>query len=149
MRNSYLSVDPYMRGRMRDAKSYVPPFEVGEVMEGGAVGQVIASNGGKLEEGPGSSTQLGWREHDASERRRACSRSTPSVAPVSTALGVLGMPGLTAYAGLIEFGQPKEGETVFVSGAAGAVGSARRPDGAAARLARGRAAPARRRRSSG
>ncbi len=122
VRNEYLSVDPYMRGRMRDAKSYVPPFEVGAVMEGGAVGQVVASNTPDLAEGDWVTTQLGWREHSVVEAKGAL-KVDPDVAPVSTALGVLGMPGFTAWLGLTEFGRPKEGETLFVSGAAGAVGS--------------------------
>ncbi len=122
VRNAYLSVDPYMRGRMREAKSYVPPFEVGKVMEGGAVGEVVASNAPDLAEGDWVTTQLGWREHSVVEPRAAL-KLDPDVAPVSTALGVLGMPGFTAWVGLTEFGRPKEGETLFVSGAAGAVGS--------------------------
>ena len=123
VRNEYLSVDPYMRGRMRDVKSYLPPFEVGEVMTGGAVGQVVASNGGKFEEGSWVQGLNGWREHYVSDGE-GLFPVDPDVAPVSTALGVLGMPGLTAYAGLMRIGKPQEGETLFVSGAAGAVGSA-------------------------
>ncbi len=123
VRNSYLSVDPYMRGRMRDIKSYIPPFEVGEVLEGGAVGQVVASRNPDVDEGSWVQSQNGWREHYVTDGKGLLPVD-PSVAPVSTALGVLGMPGLTAYAGLMEFGRPEEGETVFVSAAAGAVGSA-------------------------
>ena len=122
VRNAYLSVDPYMRGRMRDAKSYVPPFEVGKVMEGGAVGEVVASNTPELNEGDWVNSQLGWREHSVVDGKSAL-KVDPDVAPVSTALGVLGMPGFTAWLGLTEFGRPQEGETLFVSGAAGAVGS--------------------------
>ena len=122
VRNSYLSVDPYMRGRMRDVKSYIPPFGVGDVLQGGAVGQVVASNSGKLEVGSWVQSQQGWREHYVSNGEGLLGVD-PSLAPVSTSLGVLGMPGLTAYAGLTEFGRPQEGETVFVSAAAGAVGS--------------------------
>jgi len=122
VRNSYLSVDPYMRGRMRDVKSYIPPFEVGEVLQGGAVGQVVASRNEAVAEGAWVQSLQGWREHYVSNGEGLLSVD-PSVAPVSTALGVLGMPGLTAYAGLTEFGRPQEGETVFVSAAAGAVGS--------------------------
>ncbi|HYI37705.1 MAG TPA: NADP-dependent oxidoreductase [Thermoleophilaceae bacterium] len=122
VRNAYLSVDPYMRGRMRDAKSYVPPFEVGKVMEGGAVGEVVASNTPELSEGDWVNSQLGWREHSVVDGKSAL-KVDPDVAPVSTALGVLGMPGFTAWLGLTEFGRPQEGETLFVSGAAGAVGS--------------------------
>jgi NADPH-dependent curcumin reductase CurA len=123
VRNSYLSVDPYMRGRMRGVKSYVPPFEVGAPMEGGAVGQVVASNGGPFEEGAWVQHMGGWREHAIADGT-ATYAVDPDVAPISTALGVLGMPGLTAYVGLTEIAPIQEGETVFVSAAAGAVGSA-------------------------
>ena len=122
VRNSYLSVDPYMRGRMRDMRSYIPPFEVGQVLEGGAVGQVVASNGASLSEGAWVQGLQGWREHYVSNGD-GLFEVDPAVAPVSAFLGVLGMPGLTAYAGLTQFGRPEEGETVFVSAAAGAVGS--------------------------
>jgi NADPH-dependent curcumin reductase CurA len=122
VRNSYLSVDPYMRGRMRDVKSYTPPFAVGEVMQGGAVGQVIASRTDDLPEGSWVQTMNGWREH-FTITKKATIAVDPALAPVSTTLGVLGMTGLTAYAGLTLFGRPQEGETVFVSAAAGAVGS--------------------------
>jgi NADPH-dependent curcumin reductase CurA len=122
VRNSYLSVDPYMRGRMRDVKSYVPPFGVGEVMPGGAVGQVVASNGADLQEGAWVQSMNGWREHYTSDGSGLLAVD-PDVAPVSTSLGVLGMPGLTAWYGLTQIGDPKPGETVFVSAAAGAVGS--------------------------
>lgn len=121
VRNSYLSVDPYMRGRMRDVKSYLPPFEVGKVMDGGAVGQVVASNGGQLEEGAWVQHQAGWREHSLIDGGYPVN---PAIAPISTSLGVLGMPGLTAYAGLVDIARIEEGDTVFVSAAAGAVGSA-------------------------
>ncbi|HEU0019398.1 MAG TPA: NADP-dependent oxidoreductase [Thermoleophilaceae bacterium] len=121
VRNSYLSVDPYMRGRMRDVKSYLPPFQVGDVLEGGAVGQVVASNGGQLEEGAWVQHLAGWREHSVIDGGYPVD---PSIAPISTSLGVLGMPGLTAYAGLTDVAPVEEGETVFVSAAAGAVGSA-------------------------
>jgi NADPH-dependent curcumin reductase CurA len=123
IRNSYLSVDPYMRGRMRDVKSYIPPYEVGKPMDGGAVGQVIASNGAPFEEGAWVQHLGGWREHAISDGALAYPVD-PAIAPISTALGVLGMPGLTAYAGLTEVAPVQEGETVFVSAAAGAVGSA-------------------------
>jgi NADPH-dependent curcumin reductase CurA len=122
VRNSYLSVDPYMRGRMRDVKSYSAPFEVGKVMEGGAVGQVVASRNADLPEGTWIQTMNGWREHFVVEGKGGLVVD-PAVAPISTSLGVLGMTGLTAYAGLTLFGRPQEGETVFVSAAAGAVGS--------------------------
>jgi NADPH-dependent curcumin reductase CurA len=123
VRNEYLSVDPYMRGRMRDVKSYMPPFQIGEVMTGGAVGQVVASNGGKFEEGSWVQGLQGWREHYVSDGE-GLFPVDPDMAPVSTSLGVLGMTGLTAYAGLTRIGKAQEGETLFVSAAAGAVGSA-------------------------
>jgi NADPH:quinone reductase len=123
VRNAYFSVDPYMRPRMNDVRSYVAPFTLGEAMTGGAVGRVAASRHPAYEEGDWVLHQLGWREwalSDGSGMRKI----DPTGAPVSTALGVLGMPGFTAYYGLFELGAPKPGETVFVSGAAGAVGSA-------------------------
>ena len=122
VRNSYLSVDPYMRGRMRDVKSYIPPFQVGQVLDGGAVGRVVASNSDALDEGDWVESLHGWREHYTAEGDEL-RKIDPTLAPVSTALGVLGMTGLTAYAGIHEIGKAKEGETVFVSAAAGAVGS--------------------------
>jgi NADPH-dependent curcumin reductase CurA len=123
IRNAYFSVDPYMRPRMNDVRSYVAPFTLGEAMTGGAVGQVVASRNSRYAEGEWVVHQLGWREWALSDGA-ALRRLDPSAAPVSTALGVLGMPGLTAWYGLFVLGAPKEGETVFVSGAAGAVGSA-------------------------
>jgi NADPH-dependent curcumin reductase CurA len=122
IRNAYFSVDPYMRPRMNDVRSYVAPFTVGEAMTGGAVGQVVVSHHEGHPEGSWVVHGLGWREWALSEGS-GLRRIDASIAPVSTALGVLGMPGLTAYYGLFELGAPKEGETVFVSGAAGAVGS--------------------------
>ncbi len=122
IRNSYCSVDPYMRGRMRDIKSYIPPFQVGEVLAGGAVGQVVASNGGKFEEGQWVQHMDGWREHAVTDGAVAYPVD-PAIAPISTSLGVLGMPGLTAYAGLVDIAGHKPDDTVFVSAAAGAVGS--------------------------
>ncbi len=123
VRNSYLSVDPYMRGRMRDTKSYVPPFAVGEVMDGGAVGQVVKSNHPELGEGDWVQSMNGWREHYLTDGNGLLPVADPAVAPVSASLGVLGMTGFTAWVGLTQFGRPAEGETLFVSGAAGAVGS--------------------------
>jgi NADPH:quinone reductase len=123
VRNAYLSVDPYMRPRMNDMRSYVAPFTLGEVMTGGAVGRVAASRNAKFAEGDWVLHQLGWREWALSDGA-AMRKIDPKGAPVSTALGVLGMPGFTAYYGLFEIGTPAAGETVFVSGAAGAVGSA-------------------------
>lgn len=118
----YLSVDPYMRGRMREGKSYAEPVPLGGVMVGGAVGRVVASRAKAFREGDYAVGNLGWREKavaPAVELRHV----NPHLAPISTALGVLGMPGLTAYFGLFDICKPCEGETVLISGAAGAVGS--------------------------
>jgi NADPH-dependent curcumin reductase CurA len=122
IRNEVMSVDPYMRPRMNDTPSYVPPFQVGEPLAGGAVGRVAASRHPDYAEGDWVFSMLGWREVARSDGT-GVRKLDPDRAPPSTALGVLGMPGLTAYVGLLDIGQPKEGETVFVSGAAGAVGS--------------------------
>jgi NADPH-dependent curcumin reductase CurA len=122
VRNIYMSVDPYMRGRMIDRKSYAPPFQLGEVMSGGCVGQVAASNHNKLKVGDYVSSMYGWREYYTSDGR-GLSRIDPNLAPIQSYLGTMGMPGRTAYVGLLDIGQLKEGETVFVSAAAGAVGS--------------------------
>ena len=121
VRTRYLSVDPYMRGRMSDRKSYVAPFAVNEVMNGGVVGEVTESRSPAFKPGDIVTGQLGWQLYSvagAGELRKV----DPNLAPVTTALGVLGMPGLTAYFGLVDIGKPREGETVVVSGAAGAVG---------------------------
>ncbi len=123
IRNAYFSVDPYMRPRMNDVRSYVAPFTLGEAMTGGAVGQVAASRNSRYAEGDWVLHQLGWREWALSDGS-ALRRLDPSAAPLSTALGVLGMPGCTAWYGLFALGAPTSGETVLVSGAAGAVGSA-------------------------
>ena len=122
VRNSYISVDPYMRGRMVDRRSYVPPFGLNEPLTGGCVGQVVASNGGKFAVGDYVTGMLGWREYYASDGSGLYAID-PTLAPIQSFLGAMGMPGQTAYFGLLEIGQPKEGETVFVSAAAGAVGS--------------------------
>lgn len=120
--NLYLSVDPYMRGRMTDRKSYTPPFEVGAALEGGAIGRVVQSRSSDLAEGDVVRHMHGWRAH-ALDDARAFRTVDPDAAPLPAYLGILGMPGMTAYVGLLDIGQAKEGETVFVSGAAGAVGS--------------------------
>ncbi|MEU7058699.1 NADP-dependent oxidoreductase [Streptomyces sp. NPDC046197] len=122
VRNEYLSVDPYMRGRMSAAKSYAAPYELNQPMQGGAVGQVVASNAEGVAVGDHVLHFGGWREHAAVDARHAV-KVDPQAAPLSTYLGVLGMTGLTAYAGLLRTASFKEGDTVFVSGAAGAVGS--------------------------
>jgi len=117
----YLSLDPYMRGRMSDAPSYVPPVTVGDVMEGGTVGEVVRSNHPGFGVGDVVEARLGWQEYAVSSGK-GVRKIDATAAPISTALGVLGMPGLTAYFGLLEVAQPKAGETVVVSAAAGAVG---------------------------
>ena len=123
VRNAYFSVDPYMRPRMNDVRSYVSPFTLGEAMTGGAVGRVAASRHPSFAEGDWVLHQLGWREWALSDGS-GMRKFDPGGAPPSLALGVLGMPGFTAHYGLFELGAPQPGETVFVSGAAGAVGSA-------------------------
>jgi NADPH-dependent curcumin reductase CurA len=122
VRNSVMSVDPYMRGRMNETRSYIPPFELGEPLEGGAVGEVLASESDRLSVGDVVLHQLGWREHAVLDAHHARRVDTSEV-PASAYLGVLGMPGLTAYVGLTRVADLREGDTVFVSGAAGAVGS--------------------------
>ncbi|MFK0729489.1 NADP-dependent oxidoreductase [Rothia sp. BD8] len=123
VRNEFISVDPYMRGRMVDEKSYVEPFALGETMDGAAVGRVIASRSPDLSEGTLVSHQQGWRDlaqGDAADFRAV---PEPGGLPSSAYLSVLGMTGLTAYTGLTRAASFREGDTVFVSGAAGAVGS--------------------------
>ena len=124
VRNVFMSVDPYMRGRMMDRKSYVPPFQVGQVLDGGSVGQVTKSNHPGFAEGDyvcGFATG-GWREYHLTDGTMM-QKVDPRLAPLQCFLGVLGMPGLTAYSSLLRIGEPQAGETVFVSAAAGAVGS--------------------------
>ena len=118
----YVSVDPYMRGRMRDVKSYAPPVALGAVMGGGAVSEVVSSNLPGYAPGDCVVGNFGWQDYALSDGV-GVRKVDRDLAPVSTALGVLGMPGLTAYFGLLDIGQPKPGETVLVSGGAGAVGS--------------------------
>lgn len=122
IRTCYLSVDPYMRGRMRKAKSYAASLEIGDVVLGGTVGQVVKSKHPDFHQGDIVKAYSGWQEYGVAAGN-AIQKVDPSLAPISTALGVLGMPGLTAYFGLLETGQLKDGEHVLVSGAAGAVGS--------------------------
>lgn len=121
VRTLYLSVDPYMRGRMDDRKSYIAPFAVNEVITGGGIGEVIESRSPAFQPGDIVTGMLGWQLYSVATAQELV-KIDPTLAPVTTALGVLGMPGLTAYFGLLEIGRPKEGETVVVSGAAGAVG---------------------------
>ena len=118
----YLSLDPYMRGRMNAGKSYAPPVEIDEVMGAGTVGQVIESNNSKFNAGDFVFGYGGWQEfwvQNGTELKKV----DPQLAPISTATGVLGMPGVTAYTGLLNIGKPKKGETVVVAAASGAVGS--------------------------
>jgi NADPH-dependent curcumin reductase CurA len=119
----YLSLDPYMRGRMSAAKSYAAPVEVGAVVEGGTVAEVVESRHPDFVAGDVVLSHSGWQSHALSDGA-ALVKLKDWPAPLSTALGVLGMPGFTAYAGLLTIGQPKEGETVVVAAASGAVGSA-------------------------
>ncbi len=130
VRNRFMSVDPYMRGRMYDRPSYVPPFQIGETLQGHAVGEIVESHAEGFAPGDLVSSMFGWREAftvapATFAQAPALFSKLPPIPGVSPSafLGVLGMPGLTAYVGLLEIGQPKEGETVFVSGGAGAVGS--------------------------
>ena len=118
----YLSVDPYMRGRITGIRTYADPVNIGDVMVGGPVGQVIESHDPGLQAGDFVVGYWGWQEYAVAEAR-GLQKLNPQLAPVSTALGVLGMPGMTAYFGFLEICHPKPGETVVVSGAAGAVGS--------------------------
>ncbi|MFQ5534533.1 MAG: NADP-dependent oxidoreductase [Sphingomonadales bacterium] len=118
----HLSLDPYMRARMNDVKSYVPPFQTGEVISGGAIGEIVASRNPGFAEGDIVSGMLGWEQYSISNGAGLI-KLDPGLAPLPSFLGVLGMPGFTAYVGLIKIGQPRAGETVFVSAASGAVGS--------------------------
>ena len=122
VRNLAISVDPYMRRRMNDVKSYLPPFQVGSVLDGGAVGEVIASRSSERRVGDTVVHGFGWRELAVVDAK-SCKPVDTSLAPASVFLGALGMTGLTAYAGLTAVAEFTEGDTVFVSGAAGAVGS--------------------------
>ncbi|MFT7026579.1 MAG: NADPH-dependent curcumin reductase CurA [Paracoccaceae bacterium] len=118
----WLSLDPYMRGRMDDAKSYSAPVPIGGAMEGGAVGRVIESHDANFAVGDFVSTRFGWCTHGVAKGAELV-KVDPTVAPISTALGVLGMPGLTAWHGFTKIGAPKAGETLVVGAATGAVGS--------------------------
>ena len=119
----YLSLDPYMRGRMDDAKSYAKPVDIGGVMEGGTVARVLTSKHPDYTTGDIVLSHSGWQRYALSDGENL-RKLDPALAPISTALGVLGMPGFTAWAGLLQIGQPKPGETVVVAAASGAVGSA-------------------------
>lgn len=119
----WLSLDPYMRGRMDDVKSYAEPVAIGGIMEGGCVGEVMASRHDDFAVGEIVTGQFGWTSHAISDGE-GVRKVDPNVAPISTALGVLGMPGITAWVGLNDIGGAKSGETIVVSAATGAVGSA-------------------------
>lgn len=123
LKTKYLSLDPYMRGRMSDAKSYVPPFVIGEPLGGGTVSDVVASNNPEYAVGDIVLAFGGWQEYSVSDGR-GLRKLDPQAAPLTATLGVLGMPGLTAYGGLLNIGLPKPGETLAVAAAAGPVGSA-------------------------
>ena len=122
VRNIFMSVDPYMRGRMNDVKSYVPPFRIGEVLQASVVGQVVASNFDGYDEGDYVMGMLGWENYSVCDGRQL-RKLTPGSEPLSWHLGILGMPGMTAYVGLMKIAAAKTGETVFVTAASGAVGS--------------------------
>ena len=122
VRNIFMSIDPYMRGRMREGPSYAPAVQLGELMVGGTAGQVTASRNGRFPEGVYVNGMLGWQEYGVSDGT-GLRQLDPAAAPISTSLGILGMPGMTAYFGLLDLGAPQEGETVAVTGAGGAVGA--------------------------
>jgi NADPH-dependent curcumin reductase len=122
LRTLYLSLDPYMRGRMNAGPSYVPPVEINHVMGGGTVSRVEESHVAQFQPGDVVEAYTGWEDYALSDGR-GVRKLDPNLAPVTTALGVLGMPGMTAWTGLMNIGQPRPGETVVVAAASGAVGS--------------------------
>jgi NADPH-dependent curcumin reductase CurA len=122
IKNLWMSVDPYMRGQMNDTLSYVGAFQIGEALQGGAIGEVVVSNDPSLKVGDVVQTMFGWREAFNTPARTAQKFETHGL-PLQAFLGAAGMPGITAYAGLLRIAQLKQGDVVFVSGAAGAVGS--------------------------
>lgn len=122
VRNIFMSVDPYMRGRMNDTKSYVPSFQIGEVLQAGVVGQVVTSKNGVFSEGDYVTGMLGWENFSVTDGGQL-RKVTPGAMPLSYHLGVLGMPGMTAYVGLFTIADTKPDDHVFVSAASGAVGS--------------------------
>ena len=123
LRTIWLSLDPYMRGRISDAASYAQPVPIGGVIEAGTVCEVIASNNPAFAKGDIVLARAGWQTHAVSDGK-GLAKIDPKLAPISTAVGVLGMPGMTAYTGLLDIGRPQPGETVVVAAASGAVGSA-------------------------
>lgn len=122
VKNLWMTVDPYMRGRMNDSRSYIGPFQLGEAMQGGAIGEVVASNDAGFKVGDIVQSMFGWREGYNAPASALTKVETHGL-PLQSFLGAAGMPGLTAYAGLVRIAQMKDGDVVFVSGAAGAVGS--------------------------
>ncbi|MBC7003158.1 NADP-dependent oxidoreductase [Photobacterium sp. BZF1] len=122
VQNTWMSVDPYMRGRMIDRKSYIPPFQIGEVLEGGAIGEVTQSNNPDFPVGSKVSSMLGWRSHFISDGTGLTLLPTTPL-PEQTFLGIMGMPGMTAWTGLFRIADLQPSDTVFVSAASGAVGS--------------------------
>ena len=122
VKNLWMSVDPYMRGRMIDRKSYVPPFELGKTLEGGAIGIVIKSKCPDFKEGDFVNSNFGWREYFTAEGKYL-QKVNPDIGPLQAYLRTLGMPGMTAYVGLLRIGNLKEGDKVMISAAAGAVGT--------------------------
>lgn len=122
LKTIYLSVDPYMRGRMNQRRSYAPNVQIDEVMVGGVIAQIVESKHADFQVGDIVNASIGWQEYGVAQGE-GLRKIDPSIAPISTGAGILGMPGLTAYFGLLEVGKLQDGETVFVSGAAGAVGS--------------------------
>src|SRR5690606_23800817 len=122
LKTKYISVDPYLRGRMNDTKSYIPSFQLNKPIQSGIIAEVIESGNKLFPKGSFVSGILDWKEYQTSTGN-GLMPVDPDIAPLSAYLGILGMTGLTAYLGLMEIGKPKTGETLFVSGAAGAVGS--------------------------
>lgn len=122
LKTLYLSVDPYMRGRMRDVKSYVAPYKLNEAISGGILAEVVESNSDLLQKGDIVNGTLKWAEYNIAKAEKV-QKVDPTIAPITTRLGILGLTGLTAYFGLLDIGKPQAGEAVVVSGAAGAVGS--------------------------
>src|SRR4051812_45178191 len=123
LRTIWLSLDPYMRGRMSEGPSYAAPVPIGGVMEGGTVSEVVASNNPGFAKGDIVLSRAGWQTHAISDGK-GLAKIDSKIAPISTAVGILGMPGMTAYTGLLAIGNPQAGETVVVAAASGAVGSA-------------------------